>query len=73
MLSEKDRDTQCHAKAKSRGQLTFTLVEQDQSAPEVICEWVKRNIYTCPLPKLLEAVETAYNMARSTVIKKAAD
>lgn len=43
-LSETDLDTQCHARAKLRGQETFTLVEQDLSAPTVLIEWIKQNI-----------------------------
>lgn len=73
-LSEKDHDTQCHARAKVRGQRTFTLVEQDLTTPEVICEWIKLNIKTCGWNKLLEALQSAYMIAQeSKVVKKAAD
>lgn len=73
-LSEKDHDTQCHARAKNRGQETFTLVEQDDSAPEVICEWIKQNIRTCTRAKLEEALDSAIKWAQeSKVGKKHAD
>lgn len=72
-LSEKDRDTQCHARAKARNERTFTLVEQDITTPEVICDWVTRNIRTAPLSKLQEALESAHAIAHSEVIKKYAD
>jgi hypothetical protein len=61
-LSENDHDTQCHARAKSRGQRTFTLVEQDVTTPKVICEWIKENIETAPRQKLLEALDSAILM-----------
>lgn len=73
-LSEDDHDTQCHARAKRRGQKTFTLVEQDRSSPMLICEWIKLNIHTCPYNKLVEALQSAYMMAQeSKVLKKDAD
>ena len=73
MVSENDRDSICHAKAKQRGQKTFTLVEQDITAPGVICDWISRNIYTCPKEKLREALEAAIAMRDSDVKKKDAD
>jgi hypothetical protein len=72
-LSENDHDTQCHARAKARGQATFTVVEQDITAPETICEWIKLNIHTAPLAKLQEALDSAHKMAHSEVFKKHAD
>lgn len=72
-LSEKDNDTQCHARAKARGQRTFTLVEQDQTAPAVIRYWVELNKTTAPAAKLQEALDSANIMEQSAVVKKAAD
>jgi hypothetical protein len=71
-LSEKDKDTGCHAKAKSRGQQTFTLVEQDASAVKTIAHWIYLNIETCPAAKLREALEDCINM-RDFPNKKTAD
>lgn len=56
------RDMNCYEKAMSRGQKTFTLVEQDMSSPFVIIEWIKCNIMTCPAQKLRDALETAIAM-----------
>lgn len=55
-------DRACYEKAVARGQATFTLVAQDASAPEVVCDWITRNIYTCPADKLREALERAIEM-----------
>jgi hypothetical protein len=52
-------DSTCHAKAQQRGQGTFTLVEQDRSAPSTICWWILQNIETCPADKLRQALEDA--------------
>lgn len=65
----KDRELDCLAKAKERGQLTFTLVEQDYSSPAIICEWIKANIETCPKEKLFEALDKAIRM-RDTKVKR---
>lgn len=35
-ISESDADSQVHAKAKQRGQKTFTLVEQDRTTVKTI-------------------------------------
>lgn len=64
-----DREPDCLAKAKERGQLTFTLVEQDYSSPSIICEWIKANIETCPKEKLFEALDKAIRM-RDTKVKR---
>lgn len=56
------RDMNCYEKAMSRGQKTFTLVEQDMSSPFVIIEWIKCNIMTCPAQKLRDALESAIAM-----------
>lgn len=56
-LSEKDGDTQVHAKAKARGQRTFTLVEQDATAVKTIAHWIYLNIETAPAEKLHYALE----------------
>ena len=71
-LSQK-MDDECHVKAKERGQQTFTLVEQDASAPKTILFWIILNWDTCPIAKLRDAFEDALCMKASTVPKKHAD
>lgn len=66
-------DLICADKARGRGQLTFTIVEQDRSAVITIAEWIKLNIMTAPPAKLYEALETALSMRDSQVEKKNAD
>jgi hypothetical protein len=66
-------DDKCHEKAKLRGQLTFTLVEQDPTAGETILEWIKLNWRTAPVPKLRDAFEKALAMAYPQVPQKNAD
>lgn len=67
------RDMDCYQKAKSRNQLTFTVVEQYMSAPLTILEWVRLNFVTAPIPKLRDAFETALAMKESLIPKKLAD
>lgn len=67
------RDQNCYEKAKARGQLTFTVVEQDASAPETILAWIGLNLLTAPIPKLRDAFETMLAMRASTIQKKSAD
>lgn len=62
MMSEKDTDTQVHAKAKARGQETFTLVAQDRTAPRTILYWIQENFETAPPEKLRNAFERALRM-----------
>lgn len=50
-------DNVCMQKAKARRQMTFTVVEQDRTAPETVCEWIKLNCRTAPPAKLYEALE----------------
>lgn len=64
-------DEECFRRAKSRGQSTFTVVAQDASAPAVICEWIKLNIYTCPPAKLFEALSRAIQMRDFPATKSA--
>jgi hypothetical protein len=71
-LSENDSDTQCHAKAKARGQRTFTLVEQDASSVKTIAHWIYLNIETAPPEKLHEALDDCIAM-REFPNKKNAD
>lgn len=71
-LSEKDHDTQVHARAKQRGQRTFTLVEQDATAVKTIAHWIYLNIETAPAEKLAEALDSCILM-RSFSEKKVAD
>lgn len=56
------RDNSCFQKAVARGQMTFTLVEQDESAVHTIGFWILRNIETAPKEKLIEALEAAILM-----------
>jgi macrodomain Ter protein organizer (MatP/YcbG family) len=70
-LSENDRHTAVHAKAKARGQGTFTLVEQDRTAPVTIAEWIKQNIETAPDDKLRDALESALKFRRFNQRKNA--
>lgn len=67
------RDNDCHVKAVARGQMTFTVVEQDLTAPETILEWIKLNWKTAPVAKLRDAFETALAMQYSDIPKKTAD
>jgi acyl-ACP thioesterase len=61
-LSENDKDTSCHAKAKARGQKTFTLVEQDQTTVETIAYWILLNSRTATIQKLHDAIDTIVAM-----------
>ena len=61
-LSENDTDTAIHAKAKRRGQETFTLVEQDITAVRTIAHWIELNIETAPEAKLRDALEKCLRM-----------
>lgn len=65
-------DAGCYARAKKRGQQTFTLVAQDVTAPAVICEWIKNNIDTAPPAKLIDALMDAIAM-RDYAPRKCAD
>lgn len=71
-LSENDGDTKVHAKAKQRGQKTFTLVEQDKTAVKAITHWIYLNIEDAPEAKLREALEDALHF-RKFPLKKQAD
>ena len=71
-ISEKDGDSRVHAKAKARGQRTFTLVEQDASAVKTIAHWIYLNIETAPPEKLREALDDCIAM-RYFPTKKNAD
>ena len=68
----KASDNECFRKAKERGDHTFTLVGQDVTAPAIICEWIKQNIETAPVHKLLEAFDCAI-MMRNNKNRKTAD
>jgi len=70
-LSEDEKDAAVHARAKERGQGTFTIVEQDRSAPATICEWIKQNIETAPDDKLIDALETALKFRKFNPRKNA--
>jgi hypothetical protein len=71
-VSENDKDSRVHVKAKQRGQHTFTLVAQDRSAPATIAFWIQQNIETAPEDKLRTALEDALAMRKYSP-RKAAD
>ncbi len=61
-MSENDSDTKVYAKARNRGQETFTLVEQDRTSPRTILFWIGENFETAPPEKLRDAFERALRM-----------
>lgn len=61
-VSENDQDSVVHARAKQRGQRTFTLVEQDRTAVETIAFWIQQNIRTAPPEKLHDALQRCIDM-----------
>lgn len=67
------KDAACFIRAQQRGQGTFTLVEQDRTAPAVVLDWIARNFATAPANKLRDAFETALRWRDSNVAKKTAD
>lgn len=71
-ISETDRDARCFVKAKSRGQKTFTVVEQDATTVKTIAHWIYLNIETAPADKLHDALDSAIAM-RDFPSKKNAD
>ena len=73
LQKQQERDMNCYEKAKQRGQRTFTVVEQDISAPKTILFWIMENWATATTSKLEDAFETAIGMRDSTVVKKKAD
>lgn len=80
-MSQKDKaikmDNECYRKAVSRGQQTFTVVEQDVTSPLTILEWIRLQIdkqgNLAPADKLLDAFEDCLSMLYSNVPKKFAD
>ncbi len=62
MMSENDSDTKVYAKARNRGQETFTLVAQDRTSPRTILFWIGENFETAPPEKLRDAFERALRM-----------
>jgi hypothetical protein len=66
-------DNRCFEKARSRNQMTFTVVEQDITAPYTILEWIRLNWATAPVEKLRDAFENALAMQHSEIEKKHAD
>lgn len=67
----------CYEKAKAKGQLTFTVVEQDLTAPLTILEWIRLQIDKqgagAPEHKLRDAFDDCLAMLYSTKTKKFAD
>ena len=68
----KEQDSSCYENAKRRGHDTFTLTAGDLASPKVICEWIKENIETAPVEKLVDALKHALVM-RATLHRKHAD
>jgi len=64
LLSENDPDTNCHVRAKQRGQETFTLVEQDITAVRTIAHWIYENIEQASEEKLRTALEACLRMRK---------
>jgi hypothetical protein len=64
-------DDLCYAKAKQRGQKTFTLVEQDRTSVEAIAYWILLNIRTAPREKLQQALDDCIQWREFSVQKEA--
>lgn len=71
-MVDEDKDSTCYAKARRKGEQTFTLRSQDKSAPATICKWITANIETASPEKLHEALDSALKM-RDWKNRKAAD
>ena len=54
----------CFQKAKERGQMTFTVVEQDETAVRVIAHWIYLNIEKASPEKLRLALEECLEMRK---------
>ena len=52
----------CYEKARKRGQMTFTVVEQDRTAVRTIGFWIMENLEHAPAAKLRLALEEAIEM-----------
>ena len=70
---DETRDAQCFKRAQNRKQGTFTLVEQDATAPGTILDWINRNFATAPPQKLRDAFDTALQWRDSALTKKMPD
>jgi hypothetical protein len=62
---------ECYQRAKSRNQLTFTLIEQDRSSVQTIAFWILQNIQTAPEEKLYDALGIAIRMRDYSAVKDA--
>lgn len=67
-----ESDYQCFAKARAKGEPTFTLRAQDVSAPGLIFEWVRRNMATCTPEKIADALQIYHAMLKWPADKKKA-
>lgn len=65
-------DAAVFKRAQERGQRTWTLVEQDQTAVPTMAHWIYLNILTAPPNKLRQVLEECLRM-REFPNKKAAD
>lgn len=68
----KKSDQKVAEKARRRGQATFTLIAQDQTAPATIAFWILLNIETAPSEKLQDALARCAEMLQCPN-RKAAD
>lgn len=62
-MGTKNTGIPCYDKAAPDEPL-FVLRAQDCSSPEVVIEWIKRNIRNVPNKKLHEALDAALEMVR---------
>lgn len=57
-------DGACFIKARQRGQMTFTVVEQDITAVKTIAHWIYLNIEDASEEKLRLALEECLEMRK---------
>ncbi len=65
------QDGDCYTKAKARGQMTFSLVEQDMTAVQTIAFWILLNVNSAPEEKLRAAFDDMMVMREFKGKKKA--
>lgn len=70
-MGTKATGIKCYDKAAPNEEL-FVLRAQDESSPEIVLEWVRRNFKTAPNEKLRDAFECAIKM-KAFGMAKAAD
>jgi macrodomain Ter protein organizer (MatP/YcbG family) len=60
-MSTLDQDR--HIKKALKDEIIFPLMARDASAPMIIAEWIKQNLFSQPPDKLHEALDCAIKMA----------